>query len=66
MGQHYLNPEDESHPHRLPNLEVFFESGWYFWFCLPGCLPDSEQEGPFDSETEALADAREQYGDSDA
>ncbi len=33
--------------------------GWYYWFCLPGCLPDSDAIGPFDSESEALQDARE-------
>ena len=34
-------------------------SGWFYWFCLPGCLPDSDPIGPFDTEAEALADARE-------
>ena len=34
------------------------ESGWYYWFCFPGCLPDSDPYGPFDSEEEALEDAR--------
>lgn len=33
--------------------------GWYWWACFPGCLPDSEPMGPFDTEAEALADARE-------
>ena len=32
--------------------------GWYYWFCFPGCMPDSEPMGPFPSEVEALADAR--------
>ena len=31
---------------------------WWFWYCLPGCLPDSEVNGPYDSEEEALEDAR--------
>ena len=35
-----------------------FTAGWYYWFCLPGCLPDSEAMGPFASEDEALEDAR--------
>lgn len=34
-------------------------SGWYYWHCFPGCLPDSEPIGPFATEAEALADARE-------
>lgn len=32
---------------------------WYWWACFPGCLPDSEPFGPFETEAEALADARE-------
>lgn len=31
--------------------------GWYWWICCPGCLPDSEATGPFETEDEALADA---------
>lgn len=37
--------------------------GWYYWFCFPGCLPDSEPIGPFRTKGEALADA--QANDSD-
>jgi hypothetical protein len=33
-------------------------SGWFYWYCFPGCLPDSEPIGPFDTEADALADAR--------
>lgn len=36
------------------------EDGWYYWYCFPGCLPDSEPFGPFETEDEALADARAQ------
>jgi hypothetical protein len=34
-------------------------TGWYWQSCLPGCLPDSEPMGPFDTYEQALADARE-------
>lgn len=34
-------------------------AGWYYWYCMPGCLPDSEPNGPFATEELALADARE-------
>jgi hypothetical protein len=34
------------------------DSGWYWWSCFPGCLPDSEPMGPFDSEIEAIADSK--------
>jgi hypothetical protein len=33
--------------------------GWYWQACFPGCLPDGDPIGPFDTEAEALADARE-------
>jgi hypothetical protein len=36
--------------------------GWYWWSCLPGCIPDGEPMGPFDTEEEALEDAK---GDSE-
>ena len=32
-------------------------SGHYYWFCFPGCLPDSDRFGPFDSTKEAENDA---------
>lgn len=32
--------------------------GWYWWPCSPGCLPDGDPNGPYDTEDEALADAR--------
>ena len=34
-------------------------AGWYYWFCLPGCLPDSEPSGPYATEAEALAEAQQ-------
>lgn len=45
--------------------EQGIEGGWFYWFCLPGCLPDSEPMGPFKTQAEALADARENAGDDD-
>ena len=32
--------------------------GWYWQSCLPGCLPDGEPNGPFDTEQEAIEDAQ--------
>jgi hypothetical protein len=70
--QFYTDPEREFDPNALPDAEVFTEStyghdieeepfspGFYWWSCLPGCLPDSEPIGPFDTEQEAIDDARE-------
>jgi hypothetical protein len=34
--------------------------GWFYWSCFPGCLPNSDPVGPFDTEAEALADAQSQ------
>ena len=50
--------------YNLQNLDhadeyTITEPGWYWWSCFPGCLPDSEAFGPFDSEAEALEDARD-------
>ena len=33
-------------------------AGFYWWSCLPGCLPDSDPVGPFASIELALEDAR--------
>jgi len=38
---------------------IMLDPGWYWWSCFPGCLPDSDPFGPFDSEALAIADARE-------
>ena len=68
MGMAYSDPSRESDPHALPDVEVFQGSDygdleleadkWYWWACLPGCLPDSDPNGPFESEEAALVDAK--------
>ncbi len=97
MSQHYSQPERESDPHALPDLEVFYRTqaaciadgdvwnpedcdptnaecrygmdgdcrvhklaGWYYWYCFPGCLPDSEPLGPYQTEQDAVDAAREE------
>lgn len=42
--------------------EQQLETGYYWWSCFPGCLPDSDPIGPFATEDEAIADAQEQNG----
>lgn len=32
-------------------------AGFYYWFCFPGCLPEGDAIGPFETETRAYADA---------
>ena len=34
-------------------------AGWYWWSCFPGCLPDSDPFGPFETEEDAIAAAQE-------
>ena len=36
------------------------KGGWFYWYCFPGCLPDSPAIGPFSSYESAKIDAREQ------
>lgn len=74
MGQEYSDPKRAGDPHSLPNVEVFeitpgwneetdeyepSEPGFYWWPCFPGCMPDGDAKGPFESYAEALADARD-------
>jgi len=35
------------------------EAGWYWWACFPGCLPDGEPIGPFETSREAWEDAQD-------
>ena len=72
MSQVYSDPSRANDPHALPNVETFYAqmgeftgeegfpcpSGWYWQACFPGCLPDGDPIGPFDSEEEAIADAQ--------
>jgi len=35
------------------------EDGWFWWTCVPGCLPDSDVSGPFSTQRECLENATE-------
>ena len=74
MTQFYYNPADAKDPHRLPDAEVFYhdgsidmvdfdgeplEAGFYFWSCSPGCMPDSDPFGPYDTEQAAIDAAQD-------
>lgn len=73
MSQAYSNLDREHEPHALPDIEVFevtskypfpkedesyLDPGFYWLCCFPGCLPDSDPNGPFPTKAEALADAQ--------
>ncbi len=38
---------------------------WWFWFCFPGCLPDSSVFGPYTTREEAIDAARDYAGGDD-
>jgi hypothetical protein len=38
--------------------ELDIKGGWCWYYCLPGCMPDSGPNGPFETEAEAIADMR--------
>jgi hypothetical protein len=75
MSQFYSDEARESDKWSLPDAETLYvdsptddlvgedgeplPSGWYFWFCLPGCLPDSDPIGPYDTEEEAIEACRD-------
>lgn len=40
-------------------------TAFWFWFCMPGCLPDSSVYGPFETEDEAINEARNHAGSDD-
>lgn len=38
--------------------DPYLEPGWYWFACWPGCLPDGDPQGPFESYEKAVSDAR--------
>lgn len=67
MSQFYIQPAGSFLDDRLPDAETFFvgpreipgmRTGWYWWACFPGCVPDGEPNGPFRTEGGAIKDAR--------
>lgn len=34
-------------------------SGWYYQTCLPGCMPDSDPFGPYETEEKAVSAMRD-------
>lgn len=33
--------------------------GWFYWYCLPGCMPDSDAIGPFETAAAARKAAQD-------
>ena len=60
-GGHSYGSFESFHHYRdafsaLPD-EFDLPTGWYWWACSPGCLPDGEPSGPFPTEQAAIKDA---------
>ena len=56
----------DSQGNQYGSFEVFYSFelykysewvGWYWHACFPGCLPDGDPSGPFESEDDAITDA---------
>lgn len=50
------NQDGETH-------EAQYPPGWYYWFVEPGCLPEGDPIGPFESYDEAWADANDEVAE---
>lgn len=55
VGENFDGDAEDSEVIRQVEAERL--AGWYWWACSPGCLPDSEASGPFETELEAIEDA---------
>lgn len=65
-GYHQFTAEDGDYT-RWGSFEIFhsdgvtlgsdYPAGWYWWPCFPGCLPEADPSGPFDTAREALESA---------
>lgn len=65
VGKMYFQFVDDN-GHYYGSFEMFYfrgnhqsESGWYWQAGHPGCLPDADPIGPFETITECLEDARQ-------
>lgn len=50
---------EEGKPYDRENQAAQDLAGFYHWACFPGCLPDSDPIGPFESEQDAIKAAQE-------
>lgn len=56
-GFHAFHTEETQEPYG--SFEIYFNRGWRWRSCFPGCLPDGEPSQPFATSTQALQDADE-------
>ncbi len=72
MTYYHLDRARQELDTALPDVEIFWRPkadpcypagpGFYYWFCSPGYMPDSDCDGPYSNEDEALAAARQGQG----
>ena len=76
MTQFHFDPDRIDDETALPGGETFevrdgrgyggepsdLPDGWYWWACFPGCMPDGPENGPYETEDEAIAEARADAG----
>lgn len=53
----YWHDDNLDDPLRPSLEEAEDNSGWYWHACFPGCLPDGDASGPFDTSQDAYNDA---------
>lgn len=61
MNKPRQNHDGHAGMHSFPgnHFEIFWTvNGWYWWACFPGCMPDSDPNGPFNTSRQAFLDAR--------
>jgi hypothetical protein len=56
----YVSPMEVNY--NLANMDhadeyTITEAGWYWWSCFPGCLPDGDWNGPYETEHAAELEA---------
>ena len=39
--------------------EEAIRGGWFYWHCIPGCLPDTSAIGPYSSRKDAIRAAQD-------
>lgn len=57
--ENFFLDEDEREVYEKIQKAPELLAGWYWWPSFPGCLPDGEPNGPFETEEEAIENANE-------
>jgi hypothetical protein len=55
----YWHDDNLDDPARPSVEEAADNSGWYWQACFPGCMPDGDPNGPYETSDLAFANARD-------